>query len=61
MLIIRKTREMLLRILYFEIHKILQELFSAGGKMGIMEKNPAVDATLPKRTKKNVRSGMPKL
>lgn len=36
----------------FEIHKILRSCFRQAVKWGIMEKNPAVDATLPKRTKK---------
>ena len=36
----------------FEIHKILRSCFRQAVKWGIMEKNPAIDATLPKRNKK---------
>ncbi len=36
----------------FEIHKILRICFRQAVKWGIMEKNPAIDATLPKRNKK---------
>ena len=35
-----------------EIHKILRSAFRQAVKWGIMEKNPAIDATLPKRNKK---------
>lgn len=36
----------------YEIHKILRSCFRQAVKWGIMDKNPATDATLPKRTKK---------
>lgn len=36
----------------FEIHKILRSCFRQAVKWGIMEKNPAIDETLPKRNKK---------
>lgn len=36
----------------FEIHKILRSCFRQAVKWGIMDRNPAIDATLPKRTKK---------